>query len=442
MVVEVAEALFSHLESSGLDYAVVGDSRDYGHAIPSDLDIIIDQGSLDRVRMTLVEFCEKHDLAMLQCIQHEANSWYYVIAWYDQQGQVTYLHPDVGGDYYRNGRLLLRSRDVLENRILALDARGQALGFKAPAPAQAFIYYLLKRIDKEALGQRQGEYLRNQWSRDPEGARTQLELWWSKAQVALLATAAASSEWSPVVDALPNLREEIRGHSPIVPRAYLGESVRVARRIAHPTGLWVAFLGPDGCGKSSVISRVRDELAPAFRRTRRYHLRPLRPHLEIHDAHEKTVVTDPHAEPPRSKATSTLKLGYWWIDYSLGYLISVLPALVRSTFVLFDRYYYDLEVDPRRYRYGGSRRLARQLGRLIPRPSLIVVLDLPADVAHERKKEVPRPEIERQRVLYQDIARRYKNGHVVDASQPLEDVVRDVTQLILRALERRIATTP
>ena len=439
MAVEVAEALFSHLDSEGLDYAVVGDSRDYGQTIPSDLDIVIDQRSLDRVRTTLVEFCTEHGLALVQCIQHEANSWYYAIAWCDHRGHVTYLHPDIGGDYYRNGRLLLRSRDVLEDRVPALDAHGKTLGFKTPASAQAFIYYLLKRIDKEALGQRQGEYLSDQWSKDPEGARAQLELWWSNAQVDLLATAAASGEWSLVAESLPSLREEIRGGSPIVPGAYLSESVRVARRIAHPTGVWVAFLGPDGSGKSTVISRVRDELAPAFRRTRHYHLRP---HLEIRDAGDKTVVTDPHAEPPRGKAMSTMKLGYWWIDYSLGYLISVFPALVRSTFVLFDRYYYDLEVDPRRYRYGGSRRLARQLGRLIPRPSLIVVLDLPADVAHERKKEVPRPEIERQRVLYQDIARRYKNGHVVDASRPLDDVIQDVTQLILGVLERRTATTP
>jgi hypothetical protein len=61
--VEVAGALFSHLESNDLDYAVVGDSRDCSQTIPSDLDLIIDQNSLDRIRMTLVEFCEEHVLA-------------------------------------------------------------------------------------------------------------------------------------------------------------------------------------------------------------------------------------------------------------------------------------------------------------------------------------------------------------------------------------------
>jgi thymidylate kinase len=361
-----------------------------------------------------------------------------VIGWFDNHG-VHFLCPDVSGDYYRNQRLFLSSEDILANSIRAVESNGQELGFQVPGPTSAFIYYLIKKIDKEQLTHRHGDYLSSQWHRDPIGARAQAARWWDGADLDLVVGAATHNRWSPVIQKLPDLRREMHNRARITLHSLLGESARVVNRISRPTGLWVAFLGPDGCGKSTVISRVRDELAPAFRRTRRYHLRP---HLEIHDAHDKAVVTDPHAEPPRSKATSTLKLGYWWIDYSLGYLVSVFPALVRSTFVLFDRYYYDLEVDPCRYRYGGSIRLARQLARLIPRPNLIVVLDLPVDVVHERKQEVPRPEIERQRVLYQDIARRYENGHVIDASQPLEDVVRDVTQLILGALERRFTTTP
>jgi thymidylate kinase len=438
MAVEVAGALFSHFESTGLEYAVVGDSRDYGQSIPSDLDIIVDPGSLNLARTTIAEFCAEHRLALVQSIQHEANSWYYAIAWRDRDGQLSYLHPDIGGDYYRNGRLLLRARDALESCVSAPDTRGRASGFKVPAPAHAFIYYLLKRIDKGALAQQQGEYLSHQWSQDPEGARAQLKRWWNDEHVNMLATAAASDRWSTVVDALPGLAEEIRNRAPVAPRAYVKESVRVVRRIAHPTGFWVAFLGPDGSGKTTVISHVRDQLAPAFRRTRRCHLRP---HLEVRNPREGVVVTDPHAQPPRDKVTSTLKLVYWWFDYSLGYLVSILPALIRSTLVLFDRYYDDLEVDPRRYRYDGSTRLARQLGRTIPRPNLIVVLDLPSTVAQERKREVPREEIERQRTRYRDIAQRHENGHLVDASRPVEEVVRDVTQLILDALKRRLAIT-
>ena len=221
MAVEVAGALFSRLESNDLEYAVVGDSRDYGQSIPSDLDIIVDQGSLGRARTTIAEFCAEHRLALVQRIQHEANSWYYAIAWRDRDGQLSYLPQNLGGDSYRHGRLLLRARDVLDGCVSACDKQGRALGFKVPAPAHAFIYYLLKRIDKGALAQHQGEYLSDQWSQDPVGARVQLKRWWNDEYVNMLATAAASDRWPTVVDALPSLGKEIRNRSPVAPRAYV-----------------------------------------------------------------------------------------------------------------------------------------------------------------------------------------------------------------------------
>ena len=46
------------------------------------------------------------------------------------------------------------------------------------------------------------------------------------------------------------------------------------RRVLQPTGCWIAFMGPDGCGKSLVINAVGTEFAPSFRTTRYYHLRP------------------------------------------------------------------------------------------------------------------------------------------------------------------------
>ena len=45
-------------------------------------------------------------------------------------------------------------------------------------------------------------------------------------------------------------------------------------RMVQPTGLLVAMLGADGAGKSTVLAQVEDDLAPAYRRTKRYHLRP------------------------------------------------------------------------------------------------------------------------------------------------------------------------
>ena len=207
------------------------------------------------------------------------------------------------------------------------------------------------------------------------------------------------------------------------------------RQLAQPTGLFVVFLGADGSGKSTVIAQVERDMSPAFSGVKRYHLRP---HFG-QDRSGSRVVTDPHAEPPRSLPASVAKLGLWGADYLHGYLSDIRRQLAKETLVIFDRYYADLLVDAKRYRYGGPQALARAVGWLIPRPDLVILLDAPAKVLQSRKQEVTFAETVRQRQAYLDLVTGLSNGHVVDASQPLETVVTAANTVILDYLAERTA---
>ena len=90
---------------------------------------------------------------------------------------------------------------------------------------------------------------------------------------------------------------------------------------------------------------------------------------------------------------------------------------------MFARYYHDLLADPARYRYGGSLLLARLLGKLLPQPDLVFILDAPADVLQSRKQEVPFEESVRQRTAYRCLKGEYKRAYIIDASVPLDKVV-------------------
>jgi thymidylate kinase len=126
------------------------------------------------------------------------------------------------------------------------------------------------------------------------------------------------------------------------------------------------------------------------------------------------------------------------MDYTIGYLANILPQLVRSsTLILFDRYYHDLLVDTRRYRYGAQLWPVRLVGWFIPRPHLVFLLDAPPTVLHERKQEVSFEEAARQREEYLKLARDLPNGHVVDASKPLDEVVAEVGKTILDHMAKR-----
>jgi thymidylate kinase len=107
----------------------------------------------------------------------------------------------------------------------------------------------------------------------------------------------------------------------------------------------------------------------------------------------------------------------------------------RGDIVLFDRHYfsdyYAYDIANRR----GGLPLARRihgfvLQHIYPRPDLVIYLDAPAEVLYERKGEGTLVALERRRIEYLQMRNLVKHFVVVDASQPLDDVVRAVTEVI------------
>ena len=162
-------------------------------------------------------------------------------------------------------------------------------------------------------------------------------------------------------------------------------------------GLWVVLLGPDGAGKSALIESLATQGSTGFRRCVSYHLRPtLR-----RGGFEGDANVDPQGQRARGTLVSVFKLVYLLVVNWLGYLVAVRPQLARGKLILFDRYFPDCVVDPRRYRLPRScKSIAELIARLIPEPDLYVVLDAPAKVLQERKTEVTAAESERQRTDY------------------------------------------
>lgn len=197
---------------------------------------------------------------------------------------------------------------------------------------------------------------------------------------------------------------------------------------------WCVLLGPDGSGKSSVIS----ELEARFARSglfdvARFHWRP-----GVLGARSGAgPVTDPHRQPARASFASALQLLYLVADWFLGYWGGIVHLRAKGRLVIYDRHFIDLMVDPRRYRYGGPRWLPRWMARLIPTPDLVFLMDAPPDVLFQRKQEVTREEVARQHAAYRALVSGLPNGRVVDASRELPQVVDAVERLILAHLVER-----
>jgi thymidylate kinase len=197
----------------------------------------------------------------------------------------------------------------------------------------------------------------------------------------------------------------------------------------------IALLGTDGSGKSSIARRIGEVVGDLFAETHYVHLRPA---LGVRGGRSSGPVTDPHRSAARGRFISILKILYFVFDYTAGHFLKVRPMATNSL-VVFDRYYHDILVDPVRYRYGGSGWLVRLGARLVPRPDAFILLDAPVEVLRARKQEVTAAETARQRSAYLELVGRMPNGHVIDATRPVERVVADVRDTIIETMRRRRA---
>jgi thymidylate kinase len=402
---------------------------DYPEIISSDVDAIFARPAEIPQLLT-----EHHVAKVVQVLQHETTAFSYTL-YRKNSSKPSLIQLDVSTDYRRNGRIFFRGEEFFQtDRSFKF--------FKVPEIELEFAYYLVKKVAKGELSAAQSQRLSELYNLAPAQCQVQMMRFFPAAETQLIAHAAHNQDWEPVQSQMPQLRQSMLGkvgreHPLKVCKYWLGDLTRKISRILQPTGLMVVFLGADGSGKSTVIDRVQANLAPAFRRNQYIHLRP---RLGIAADAQSTPVIDPHGQPPRNGLTSILKLIYFLFDYGVGYIVKIYPQLVRSTLVIFDRYYHDLLVDPKRFRYGGPMWLARLLGSLVPKPDLWILLDAPADVLQGRKQEVTFEETLRQREAYLNLITQLPNGYIVDASESIDTVTTRVSEIILDYLSDRTST--
>ena len=214
---------------------------------------------------------------------------------------------------------------------------------------------------------------------------------------------------------------------------------RLADRIRQPTGLTVVVVGPDGAGKSSLASSLIDQCGVFFWKTRHLHWRPgLLPRLGAMLGRPRVDTDAPHSPIPHGPTMSRVVLLYYWLDFLLGTWLKLRPLQSRSTLIVLERGWWDILVDPRRYRLQVSDRLISMLGRLLPTPDLTLLLDAPPSLFLQRKQELPSTELERQSKKCRELVVRLPHSRL-DASRSETDVQVVATEEVVTFLEQRTA---
>lgn len=427
-------ALLFLLERQNIEYCILGNTAGLPDEIHSDVDIIVRPTQIPKVKELLRNFAQNNRIKIVQIRQHEQIAWTYTFSWGKDKLSPKFLHIDFCGEFFRNGYSFIGARELLEGRIKRRSNTNKKVSFYTPRPAKAFIYYFIKKVLKQELTHKQTKYLWAEWNNDSVACKKQIKRFWDEKDTNKIVWALETKNYNALNDLIPGLKKSLRKNLNFSIFHFYKELKRIIQRILKPTGLIVAFIGPDGSGKSSIIENILHDLMPAFQNTYVYHLRP---RIALRDAKISEPVKNPHAKALRGQLSSFFKIFYYFFDYSIGYVLRIWPLNIKSTLVLFDRYYHDILVDPIRYRYNGSIWLAQIIGKTIPKPHLWILLDSPPDVLQSRKKEVTYDETNRQCKAYIELSKRLNNCIVIDASAPLNLVVVEVNNAILAFLAKR-----
>jgi hypothetical protein len=215
---------------------------------------------------------------------------------------------------------------------------------------------------------------------------------------------------------------------------------RIAERLRYPTGLVVLIAGPDGVGKSTLADSLAESCKDLFTRVERWHWRPgiLPSPSRIFGGRTDNRRDQPHANRAHGKLGSLTLLTYHWMDFLIGGWVPLSALRRRSGLVLWERGWWDIVVDSRRYRLRVPPRLVHALGRSLAKPDLALVLEAPTEAILMRKTELDGTELLRQTSAWRENLPPGIPSIFLDASAPATSVSHQAREAVVEFLHRRM----
>ncbi len=214
-------------------------------------------------------------------------------------------------------------------------------------------------------------------------------------------------------------------------------------------GFFLAIIGPDGSGKTSVAETLSKSLESHFDQVPMYihgdfdilprlkSLRKIWAKIKRREMPPDPDYTKKHAGAaavPHSLVRSLGYVCYYYWGYLLGHF-TILLAKANNKIIIADRYFYDY------FFLRDSMRIPHWLLRLliyfIPRPDLIVFLDADAEEIYARKNELTIEEIKRQQDIIRKICKWLPNYIAIDTHKGISQTVEQVKAAIFTKIVKK-----
>lgn len=205
----------------------------------------------------------------------------------------------------------------------------------------------------------------------------------------------------------------------------------------------ICFIGTDGAGKSTLLSEAKKELEKNQSLkvpTVYFGWKPFLPTTKlISNLFKKKnyqITTQMNKKEQKFSLLQEAMLGYYFIEYLSRYIFQIKLPLLKNfskkqkQVMLVDRYFYDLYAH---YQYAEKSFIFPTLLRIMPKPDLIIFLDVNTETAKKRKPEMDPELLKEHCQRYQKLSKLIE-AKIVKTDQELEPSVNEV----LRAIQEKV----
>jgi thymidylate kinase len=216
-------------------------------------------------------------------------------------------------------------------------------------------------------------------------------------------------------------------------------------RLLHPSGLFIAFIGTDGAGKTTITGEMEEFISKAFLVNKKFYWRPykfppLRKVFGINKIHDKNPEVNKDITEQRQENfnffVSSVKFLYYVLDYIIGILL-LRPIISKGGLLLFDRYFYDMIVYPQRFAMKPPICFMKFFSKLVPKPDITFFLYADAALLHDRKKEICIVELSEQLKNYNELISGLPNSYKIDSTKSLREVKNEIIRLCLYYMSQK-----
>lgn len=202
----------------------------------------------------------------------------------------------------------------------------------------------------------------------------------------------------------------------------------------------ICFIGTDGSGKSTLISKTKKKLEEnkGIKVKEVYFgWKPFLPTTKLLSfilKKRKYQIADEmnnkskNTEKSKISLFQEVMLSYYYIEYLSRYLFQLkLPFLfTKEKVILVDRYFYDMYAH---YRYASTSNIFPILLTLMPKPKLTIFLDVDVETAKQRKPEMDINLLQEHHQRYQQLSKLI-NVKTVKTNQNVEHSVQEVMEIV------------